>query len=172
MAEAGGGSTATADMAGLVRCSGRSPITTSMIMRSGEMASASGTTATPTFMPEYSRLTAMTNCGLLGAAPFRPKAGEGRAAGADVRRRQPQYCRPSDRSNPERRTADRSAIRRARRPRQRIDRRRPDHSCRVPGAGRIDGAGPACGHAAAHRGDDIRGRHRAAAAGKILWVVE
>ena len=41
-AEAGGGNTVTADMDGLVRCSGRSPITTSMITRSGATASVSG----------------------------------------------------------------------------------------------------------------------------------
>ena len=68
--------------------------------------------------------------------------------------------------------ADRGAIRRPRRSRQRIDRGRAEHSRGMPGADRVDGAGPACGHAAAHRGDGIGGRHRAAAAGEVLRAAQ
>ena len=56
---AGGGGTATASMAGLVHCSGRSPITTSTITRSG-VTTASGITVTPISMQAYSGLTATT----------------------------------------------------------------------------------------------------------------
>ena len=85
--QAGGGSTATADMDGSVRCSGRSPITTSMITRSGETASASGTTATPTFTPEYLRLTAMTIWrAIWRRAPYGRRQARVAPSGAIVRR--------------------------------------------------------------------------------------
>ena len=132
-AETGGGNTVTAAMAGSVRCSGRSPITTSTTTRSGATASASGTTATPTSTPEYSRPMATTI--LTGyLAPRRPAAGMRglAAAGADVRRRQPRHRRPADRSDPAHRPADRNAICRARRAWQRIDRGRAEHSCGMP----------------------------------------
>ena len=53
---AAGGGTATAGTAGSDRCSGRSPISTSMTTRCGDRASArrSGTTATTTSMPACS----------------------------------------------------------------------------------------------------------------------
>ena len=61
-AQTDGGDTPTAATAGSARCSGRSPTTIGMTTRCGAMATTrrSGTTATTTFMPAFSRLTAMT----------------------------------------------------------------------------------------------------------------
>ena len=110
-----GGAIATAAMAGSGRCSGRSPITTSMTTRCGATATTtrSGITAMATSMPACSRPMAMTTSPAIGrkAAGVRkpaPAAGASsgspdrcvRPTGANVRRRQPRHRRPADRPDP------------------------------------------------------------------------